>query len=98
MNLSYKKYWDTVDDLCSHINVGTGIDISIKDLAYLIKKVVQYEGEITFNSNQPDGTQRKLMSISKLKSLGWSYDWELEAGIENAYEWFLKNIDNVRTG
>lgn len=98
MNLSHKEYWRTVDDLCSHINVGAGKDISIEELAYLIKNIVGYEGEIKFDSNQPDGTPRKLMSVDKLKSLGWSCSWELEDGINNAYEWFLKNIENVRMG
>lgn len=71
------------------INIGTGEDISIKDLALLIKKVIGYEGTLTFDSSKPDGTPRKLMDVSKLHKLGWKHKVELEQGIKLAYEDFL---------
>lgn len=73
------------------INIGTGHDLSIKDLAGLIKHVLGYEGSITFDTSKPDGTPRKLMDVSKLLSLGWKHKVELAEGIEMAYEDFLKN-------
>jgi GDP-L-fucose synthase len=71
------------------VNIGTGEDISIKDLALLVKKVLGYEGDITFDSTKPDGTPRKLMDVSKLHKLGWKHTIELEQGINLAYEDFL---------
>ena len=71
------------------VNIGTGEDISIKDLALLIKKVIGYEGALTFDSSKPDGTPRKLMDVSKLHKLGWKHKVELEQGIKLAYEDFL---------
>ncbi|GAA4316613.1 GDP-L-fucose synthase [Mucilaginibacter gynuensis] len=72
------------------VNIGTGEDISIKDLALLVKKVVGYEGAITFDASKPDGTPRKLMDVSKLHSQGWKHTIELEEGITLAYSDFLK--------
>ncbi len=72
------------------INIGVGHDISIKDLALLVKKIVGFEGELSFNTSKPDGTPRKLMDVSKLHSLGWKHKIELAEGIEMAYEDFLK--------
>lgn len=66
-----------------HVNVGTGTDISIKDLALLVKKVMGYQGDLKFDASKPDGTPRKLMDVSKLHSLGWRHSIELEAGIES---------------
>jgi len=71
------------------INIGTGEDLTIKDLALLIKKVVGFEGELTFDSSKPDGTPRKLMDVSKLHALGWKHKVELEEGIKLAYADFL---------
>jgi GDP-L-fucose synthase len=73
------------------INIGTGEDISIKDLALLIKHIVGYEGEINFDTSKPDGTPRKLMDVSKLHSRGWRHTIELEEGIKLAYQDFLAN-------
>jgi GDP-L-fucose synthase len=72
------------------INIGVGHDISIKDLALLVKRIVGFEGELAFNTSKPDGTPRKLMDVSKLHSLGWKHKIELAEGIEMAYEDFLK--------
>ncbi|MCC4214256.1 GDP-L-fucose synthase family protein [Leeuwenhoekiella parthenopeia] len=73
----------------THINIGTGEDISIKDLAELIKKIVDFKGKIYFNTEKPDGTMKKLTDVSKLKSLGWSYIINLRKGISDLYAWYL---------
>ncbi|AFK05412.1 NAD-dependent epimerase/dehydratase [Emticicia oligotrophica DSM 17448] len=78
------------------LNIGTGHDISIKDLAELVKKTVGFVGEIVWDHTKPDGTPRKLMDVSKLKSLGWAYKIDLEEGISLAYADFLKNYDLLR--
>ncbi|WP_419701196.1 GDP-L-fucose synthase [Mucilaginibacter sp. NFX135] len=74
------------------VNIGTGEDLSIKNLALLIKKIVGYEGEIKFDTSKPDGTPRKLMDVSKLHSKGWKHTIELEDGIKLAYQDFLSKI------
>ena len=76
------------------INIGSGKEISIKDLALLIKKIVGYEGEINFDASKPDGTPRKLMDVSKLASKGWHYTVELEDGIKLAYDDFVNKYAN----
>lgn len=72
----------------THINIGTGKDISIQDLAYLIKKVVGFKGELYFNKDKPDGTMKKLTDPSKLHAMGWKYRIDIEEGIEKAYNWY----------
>ena len=75
----------------THINIGTGIDVSIKDLSYMIKDLISYKGELYFNTNKPDGTMVKLTDPSKLHSLGWKHTVELQQGIEKMYKWYLGN-------
>jgi len=75
----------------THINIGTGVDISIKELAETIKKIVNYKGELYFNDTKPDGTMVKLTDPSKLHSLGWKHTTDLEDGIRTMYEWYLGN-------
>lgn len=77
-------------------NVGTGVDLTIKELAELIQKVTGHKGEIIWDSSKPDGTPRKLMDNSKLQRLGWKYQIELEQGIQQTYDWFLKNIHHYK--
>ncbi|WP_405381812.1 GDP-L-fucose synthase family protein [Maribacter sp. LLG6340-A2] len=73
----------------THINIGTGKDISISELAYTIKSKIGFEGEFYFNTNKPDGTLKKLTSVKKLNALGWKHKIELEEGILNLYNWYL---------
>ncbi len=77
-------------------NVGTGVDITIKDLALLIQKMVGHEGEIVWDASKPDGTPRKLMDVSKFASKGWTAKITLEEGIQMTYDWFLKNYDIIK--
>ncbi len=77
----------------SHINVGTGKDISINELAKLIADIIGFNGEIIHDKTKPDGTPRKLLDVSRINSLGWKYKTELKAGVEKTYYWFLKNLE-----
>ncbi|MDC0117465.1 GDP-L-fucose synthase [Flavobacteriaceae bacterium] len=77
-------------------NVGSGKDITIKELAEIIQKVTGHKGEIIWDSGKPDGTPRKLMDVSKMKALGWEYSTELEDGIKKTYQWFLENTDTIK--
>lgn len=82
-------------DIGKFINIGSGKEVTIKELAELIKKVVGFAGEIKLDSSKPDGTMRKLLDVSKINSLGWKYKTELEDGLKIAYEDFLKNYNKV---
>ena len=77
-------------------NVGTGRDITIKELAKTIQSVVGHEGEIIWDESKPNGTPRKLLDVSKMKELGWCYSTELTEGIEKTYQWFLENIKDLK--
>ena len=77
-------------------NIGTGKDITIKELAETIQLITGHQGKILWDANKPDGTPRKLMDISKMKEIGWEYSTELEDGIEKTYSWFLENIENIK--
>lgn len=77
-------------------NVGTGKDISIKDLAFLIQSVVGHEGEIRWDSSKPDGTPRKLLDISKMNELGWFPNIDLKTGIQRTYDWYLSNQKEIK--
>lgn len=77
-------------------NVGTGVDLTIKELAELIQKTVGHTGEIVWDSSKPDGTPRKLMDVSKMHNLGWKHQVSLEDGITKTYHWFLENINNFK--
>ena len=78
----------------THINIGTGVDISIRELAQTIKKIVGYEGELYFNDTKPDGTMVKLTDPSKLNTLGWKHKIELEKGIRTMYQWYVENSND----
>ena len=77
-------------------NIGTGKDITIKELAETIQKVVGHQGEIIWDATKPDGTPRKLMDVSKMAAMGWEYSTELQEGIEKTYQWFLENIEHIK--
>jgi GDP-L-fucose synthase len=75
----------------THINIGTGVDVSIKELAYMIKDLICFKGELYFNTDKPDGTMKKLTDVSKLHSLGWHHKIDLEEGIMRMYDWYKGN-------
>ena len=85
------------NNLPEHLyNIGSGKDITIKELAEIIQNVTGHQGEILWDSSKPDGTPRKLMDVSKMKAMGWEYSTELLEGIEKTYAWFLENIENIK--
>lgn len=85
------------NELPEHLyNVGTGVDLTIKELAELIQKTVGHTGKIVWDSSKPDGTPRKLMDVSKMHNLGWKHKVSLEDGISKTYQWFLENINNFK--
>lgn len=96
MNLDHETYQENTEPMLSHINVGTGVDCTIRELVETVAKVVGFEGEITFDTTKPDGAPRKLMNVSRLANLGWSYNVELEDGLTKTYRWFLDNQNNFR--
>jgi GDP-L-fucose synthase len=77
-------------------NVGSGKDVTIKELARIIQKIIGHQGAVIWDNTKPDGTPRKLMDVSKMKAMGWQYSTELEDGIQKTYDWFLKNIKNFK--
>ena len=83
-----------VKDQLSHINVGTGLDISISELAQILKEIIKYRGKIQFDIKKPDGPKRKLLSIHKLNKCNWKYTVELREGLTNTYSWYMSNIVN----
>jgi GDP-L-fucose synthase len=98
MNLSGSEFSAAVPNpMCSHINVGTGRDVRIAELANTMARVVGFEGDIEFDTSKPDGTPRKLLDASLLSSLGWQYSVELEQGLGMTYQWFLDNSDELRS-
>lgn len=91
MSLSEDAYWGAVQPMQSHINIGTGQDCSIRELAETIARVTGYPGRLTFDSTKPDGMLRKLLDISLIRSLGWQPRIALEDGLKNAYQWFTQH-------
>ena len=99
-------YVDDMADACvflleeydgeQHVNIGTGVEISIKELAESVKTAVGYEGDTVWNTDMPDGTPRKLTNVEKLHGIGFKHKVELKEGIELSYKWFCENVENAR--
>lgn len=96
MNLDKSIYEQYTQPMLSHINVGTGVDCTIRELAETLKRVVGLKAALAFDTTKPDGTPRKLMDISRLGQLGWQAQIGLEEGLQSTYQWFLENQDNYR--
>lgn len=96
MNLDDATYQQHTQPMLSHINVGTGVDCTIKELTETVAEVVGFEGNIVWDTTKPDGTPRKLLDVSRLKALGWQASNPLNEGLQDAYQWFLENQDNFR--
>ncbi|MGJ8681865.1 GDP-L-fucose synthase [Paraglaciecola sp.] len=96
MNLSKSIYDENTEPMLSHINVGTGIDCTIRELVETVAKVVGFKGEIKFDETKPDGAPRKLMNVSRLKHLGWEYSTGLYDGLISTYTWYLDNYESTR--
>lgn len=96
MNLDQVIYEANTEPMLSHINVGSGVDCTIRELVETVAKVTGYSGEIVFDTSKPDGAPRKLMDVSRLRALGWNASIELEQGLKSTYEWFLANQETLR--
>jgi GDP-L-fucose synthase len=89
-NVDFKDLTKEMEEIRNtHINIGSGREISIKDLALAVKNVVGFQGDLVYNSDKPDGTLRKLTDVSKLESLGWKYTTSLDQGLGMLYNWYL---------
>ena len=97
MELPKEQFWVHVAPQESHVNLGTGQDISIANLAQLMKDVVGFEGRIAFDDTKPDGTPRKLLDVSKLTSMGWQASITLERGLKDTYQWFQQSLTEIRS-
>jgi len=97
LGLPKAKYEANTQAMLSHINVGSGTDISIFDLAQLVARITGFEGLISTDPSKPDGTHRKLMDVSRLASMGWRASVSLEDGIAETYRWFLDHSDSIRS-
>lgn len=91
MNLDRSVYKNHTKAMLSHINVGAGVDCTIRELVETVAKVIGYKGQIVFDSSKLDGAPRKLMDVKRLESLGWSASISLESGLQDTYKWFLDN-------
>lgn len=96
MELEADLYNRYTQPMMSHINVGTGVDCTIRELAETISRVTGFKGKLSFDPSKPDGTPRKLLDVSRLKSLGWQARISLEDGLRDAYGWFVANQDKFR--
>ena len=96
VQIDRQAYWSVVPERESHINVGTGVDITIRELAETLQKVVGFEGSLRFDSDKPDGTPRKVLNVQRLESLGFCASTEFEAGLVDTYQWFLANQHSMR--
>ena len=97
MGLDAETYRAHTRPMCSHVNVGTGEDVSIRELAETIRAVVGYGGEIRFDTGKPDGTPRKLLDVGRLRALGWRARTGLREGLAQTYAWFLTHQGDIRT-
>lgn len=97
MELDTETFKANTQPMLSHINVGTGIDCTIRELAETIVKVTGFKGRLEFDATKPDGTPRKLMDVSRLADLGWKASISLEDGLRDAYQWYLDNIEFARS-
>ena len=97
MELDDATYQANTQPMLSHINVGTGVDCTIGQLAKTIADVTGFTGKLTFDTSKPDGAPRKLMDVSRLKSLGWQASISLEDGLKDAYDWYVTNVQQART-
>lgn len=96
MELDAETYQGHTQPMLSHINVGTGVDCTIRELAETVAKVIGFTGRLTFDASKPDGAPRKLLDVSRLKALGWQSRIGLEDGLRDAYDWYVENVEQAR--
>ena len=89
LDLNKNTYQANTSPMLSHINIGTGVDVTTRELAETMKQIVGFEGELIFDTNKPDGAPRKLIDVSRLSKMGWNYNVSLEDGLKQTYKWYL---------
>jgi GDP-L-fucose synthase len=92
LELDEQTYQANTQPMLSHINVGTGKDITIREVAEIMKEVVDYKGKLTFDTTKPDGAPRKLIDVTRLENMGWRYTTDLEKGLTTTYDWYLSEV------
>ena len=90
LELDEVTYQANTQPMLSHINVGTGVDVTIREMAETMKEVVGFKGKLTFDTTKPDGAPRKLIDVTRLENMGWKYSVDLRKGIEKTYDWYLE--------
>lgn len=96
MDMPQKEYQNHISNHCSHINIGSGMEYSIKQLAEIISEITMFKGHINFDTSKPDGTPRKLLDSTLLRKSNWSPSIRLKEGLESTYQWYKKNLENIR--
>jgi GDP-L-fucose synthase len=96
MGLAPEVYRANTQPMLSHINVGVGTDVSIRELAETVRDVVGFRGEIRFDASKPDGAPRKLLDVSRLNAMGWRAKTQLHDGLRQTYDWYLANLEHLR--
>jgi GDP-L-fucose synthase len=96
MNLPPQTWQRHTQPMLSHLNVGTGIDCTIREMAETMARVTGFKGRLSFDASKPDGTPRKLMDVSRLTSLGWNASIGLEEGLRDTYAWFREHASEIR--
>jgi len=91
LELDGQTYKENTRPMLSHINVGTGVDVTIREMAETMKEVVGFKGVLVFDASKPDGSPRKLTDVSRLSNMGWNYSVNLKDGLNKTYKWYLKN-------
>ena len=91
LELDEQTYQANTKSMLSHINVGTGTDVTIREMAETMKQVVGFKGDLSFDTTKPDGAPRKLIDVSRLSDMGWNYSVNLKDGLSQTYKWYLKN-------
>jgi GDP-L-fucose synthase len=91
LELDEQTYQDNTKPMLSHINVGTGKDVTIREMAETMKAVVGFKGELSFDTTKPDGAPRKLIDVSRLLNMGWRYGVDLKDGLIETYDWYLRS-------
>jgi GDP-L-fucose synthase len=97
MELEQTTYNQVTSPTCSHINIGTGVDCSIRELVETVADVTSYSGQIAWDTQKPDGAPQKLLDVHRLRSMGWTHQYSLSEGLEDAYRWFVSNQTSFRS-
>ena len=92
LELDKKVYYDNTEVMLSHINIGTGIDVTTRELAEILKQITGFKGRLVFDTEKPDGAPRKLIDVSRLSNMGWKCSVDLKHGLEKTYKWYLKEV------